>query len=161
VDFLRPPRGAARTADPDLVAAGPGSAPEALSDSSHRSHAMSYDEELAARVRRELVGQPDEVVERRMFGGICFMVGGAMCCGVLRDELIVRVGADGHEDALAQPHTRVFDFTGRPSTGMVYVAPEAVRTQTELRQWVEKGLGFAATVRSGASRAGRRRRTRE
>lgn len=105
---------------------------------------MAYDEALAARVRRELDTAGEEVVERRMFGGLCFMVRGAMCCGVLRDELIVRVGPDRHDEALAQPHTRVFDFTGRPSRGMVYVEPAQTRTADDLARWVRMGLAFVA-----------------
>lgn len=103
---------------------------------------MIYDQELAVRVRRILAAAGEELTERRMFGGICFMVGGAMCCGVLGPDLIVRVGAEQHEAALARPHTRVFDFTGRPSRGMVYVGPEATRTPAALEEWVGMGLAF-------------------
>ena len=107
---------------------------------------MSYDDQLASRIRRILAFNAEDVSERKMFGGVCFMVGGAMCCGVLGQDLIVRVGADQHEVALAQPHTRVFDFSGRPSRGMLYVGPEAIRTQSALQKWVARGLGFLATV---------------
>lgn len=103
---------------------------------------MSYDEKLASRIRRVLAGKAEEVSERKMFGGICFMVRGAMCCGVLGPDLIVRVGAERYADALAQPHARVFDFTGRPSRGMIYVGPDAIRTRAALEQWVDKGLAF-------------------
>lgn len=101
---------------------------------------MSYDERLAYRIRRVLAGDAEEITERKMFGGICFMVGGAMCCGVLGRDLIVRVGADRHREALAQPHTRVFDFSGRPSRGMIYVGPEGVNTEAALKQWLDRGL---------------------
>lgn len=105
---------------------------------------MAYDEQLAARVRREL-GKRKDVSERRMFGGLAFMVGGHMACGVLGRDLIVRVGPDEGDGALAQPHVRPFDFTGRPSRGMVYVEPEGVTTDDDLRRWVAKGLAFAST----------------
>ncbi len=83
---------------------------------------MSYDEEAAARVRRILSGRSD-VVEKRMFGGLCFMVNGGMCCGLTNAAFMVRVGPDQYEDALAQPHVRPMDFTGRPLAGLVYVDP--------------------------------------
>ncbi len=78
-----------------------------------------------------------------MFGGLCFMVNGAMCCGVLGDELIARVGADRLENALAQRHTRPFDFTGRASKGMVYVAPAGTRTAAQLERWLLPGIAEA------------------
>ena len=99
---------------------------------------MAYDERLAERVRRVLDGRPG-VTERRMFGGLAFMVDGHMACGVLRDELIVRVGAES-DAALADPHARPFDFTGRPSRGMVYVAPSGVATDADLERWVARGV---------------------
>jgi TfoX/Sxy family transcriptional regulator of competence genes len=74
-----------------------------------------------------------------MFGGLAFMVDGHMACGVLRDELIVRVGAES-DAALADPHARPFDFTGRPSRGMVYVAPSGVATDADLERWVARGI---------------------
>ncbi len=106
---------------------------------------MAYDEQLAERVR-ELVSLRDGISERRMFGGIAFMIAGNMACGVLGDELIVRVGPDEYERALAEPHTRVFDFTGRPSRGMVVVAPDAVGDEEALAGWVDAGAGFAASL---------------
>jgi TfoX/Sxy family transcriptional regulator of competence genes len=105
---------------------------------------MSYDERLASRVRRVLANSAGPITERKMFGGICFMVGSSMCCGVLGPDLIVRVGAGQHEEALKQPHTRVFDFTGRPSKGMLYVGPDAIRTDAALKTWIRKGLAFVA-----------------
>ncbi len=104
---------------------------------------MSYDERLASRVRKQLGGAPGEVTERKMFGGVCFLVDGAMCCGVLGPDLIVRVGPARHADALAAPHARAFDFTGRPSKGMVYVAPAGVRTASQLRAWLARSEALA------------------
>jgi TfoX/Sxy family transcriptional regulator of competence genes len=74
---------------------------------------MAYDEGLAHRVRELLEGQSD-VVEKKMLGGLCFMVQGNMCLGILQDEIMVRVGPDAHVDALAQPHARERDFAGKP-----------------------------------------------
>jgi TfoX/Sxy family transcriptional regulator of competence genes len=107
---------------------------------------MSYDEKLAARIRRVLSGR-DDVVEKRMFGGLCFMVGGAMCCGLTKTDFMVRVGAAQYEDALAQPHARPMDFTGRPLKGMVYVAPEGLRTEAALSGWIRRGLAFLSERR--------------
>jgi TfoX/Sxy family transcriptional regulator of competence genes len=81
---------------------------------------VAYDERLAARVRALLAGRSD-VTERRMFGGPTFMVGGHMCCGVDGDELIVRLDSGREEEALARPHARPMDFTGRPMRGFVTV----------------------------------------
>lgn len=106
---------------------------------------MAYDEELAERIRRALADK-HSVVEKRMFGGIAFMLRGNMCCGIVRDDLMVRVGPERHEEALAQPHARPMDFTGRPMRGMVYVTPEGCRTDEALKRWVEQGLNFAATL---------------
>src|SRR5438552_19054443 len=111
---------------------------------------MAYDEQLAARVRACLEDRPD-VVEKKMFGGLCFMVRGSMACGVLKDDLIVKVGKQGHEAALARPHTRVMDFTGRPMIGMVYVAPEGSRG-AQLGKWVAIACA-QAEARAAAERA--------
>ncbi len=102
---------------------------------------MSYDEKLAARVRKVLADR-DDVVEKKMFGGLCFMVNGAMCCGLTKRDFMVRVGAAQFDDALAQPHARPMDFTGRPLKGMMYVAPEGLRTDAALAGWVRRGLLF-------------------
>jgi TfoX/Sxy family transcriptional regulator of competence genes len=98
-----------------------------------------YDKALASRVRAALAARSD-VEEKKMFGGLSFMVAGQMCCSVLKDELVVRVGADGFDAALAQPHSRPFDFTGRPSTGMVYVAGTGLGSDKTLNDWVKRGV---------------------
>jgi TfoX/Sxy family transcriptional regulator of competence genes len=103
---------------------------------------MSYDEKLAGRVRRLLSERGGDVSERKMFGGLCFMVNGAMCCGVLKHDLIVRVGPERHAEALASPNARPFDFTGRPSKGIVYVEPAGVQTAAQLRKWLDAALVF-------------------
>lgn len=103
---------------------------------------MSYDEQLAARVSKALGGRTD-VAEKRMFGGVCFMVNGAMCCGVLESDLIVRVGAAHYAEALAQPHARPFDFTGRPAKGMVYVSPEGTGSDAALASWIQRAVAAA------------------
>lgn len=106
---------------------------------------MAYDEELAGRIRDVLAGR-ERIEERKMFGGIAFMVGGHMAVGVVKDELMARVGADGEDEALAQPHARTMDFTGRPMTGFVFVAAEGVATEEAVRPWVERCLAFVETL---------------
>ena len=81
---------------------------------------MAYDEGLAQRIREALT-ERDDVTEKKMFGGLAFLLGGNMCCGVVGDELMVRVGAAAYSEALTQPYARQMDFTGRPMRGMVYV----------------------------------------
>lgn len=106
---------------------------------------MSYDEKTAGRVRRILRSRRD-VVEKKMFGGLCFMVNGAMCCGLTNTAFMVRVGPDRYEDALAQPHARPMDFTGRPLSGMVYVDPSGFKTDAALAEWVQRGIDFVSTL---------------
>lgn len=106
---------------------------------------MSYDEKTAERVRRILSGRAD-VVEKKMFGGLCFMVNGSMCCGLTHTAFMIRVGPEHYEEALAQPNARPMDFTGRPLTGMVYVDPAGYRTDVALAKWVARGVDFAAAL---------------
>ena len=106
---------------------------------------MAYNEELAGRVRKALAAH-EGLTEKKMFGGLSFMLAGNMCCGVAKDDLVVRVGADVHQKALTQPHTRPMDFTGRPMKGMVYVQAEGYRTDEALAQWVERGVAFASSL---------------
>jgi TfoX/Sxy family transcriptional regulator of competence genes len=106
---------------------------------------VAYDERLAERVRRALSGR-EGLSEKKMFGGIAFMLRGNMCCGIVRDDLMVRVGPEGHEEALARPHARPMDFTGRPMKGMVYVGPQGIKSDADLAAWVRRGAEFAATL---------------
>ena len=107
---------------------------------------MTYDEELAERVRGVLATRHG-VSEKRMFGGLTFLVGGHMCCGIVGDELMVRVGPLAYDAALARRHTREMDFTGRPLNGYVYVAWEGLRTPRAVRTWVERGVTFTRHFR--------------
>jgi TfoX/Sxy family transcriptional regulator of competence genes len=121
---------------------------------------MSYDEKLADRIRRAL-GPREDVEERKMFGGLAFLRGGRMFCGIAKDDLMVRVGPDGYEDALRKPHVRPMDFTGRPMKGYVYVALPGRRTDAALRAWINLSASFVATLPSGpAPRKGRRSKGR-
>ncbi len=106
---------------------------------------MPYSETLAQRISTVLADQAG-MVEKKMFGGVAFMVNGNMCCGVVKDDLMVRVGPDRHEEAMAQPYARPMDFTQRPIKGMVYVEPEGVAADAALAEWVQRGLEYALSL---------------
>jgi TfoX/Sxy family transcriptional regulator of competence genes len=84
--------------------------------------------------------------EKKMFGGVGFLVNGNMACGVHKKDMIVRVGPENHKDALARPHTHIFDMTGRPMAGWVMVEPEGCATENDLKGWIQQGLAFAHTL---------------
>ncbi|MFI7356205.1 TfoX/Sxy family protein [Streptomyces sp. CC77] len=106
---------------------------------------MTYDEGLAQRIREEL-GERTDLTEKRMFGGLSFLVGGNMTVGVVGDELIARVGPDRAQEALARPEARPMDFTGRPMRGWVTVSGPALAEDLVLRDWVTWSLAFAGTL---------------
>ena len=106
---------------------------------------MSYDPRTAERVRRILSNRRD-VNEKRMVGGLSFMVAGSMCCGVAGSALMVRVGADARERALAEPHVRPMEFAGRPLAGFVCVDPPGFRTDASLLMWIQRGIDFASML---------------
>jgi TfoX/Sxy family transcriptional regulator of competence genes len=106
---------------------------------------VAYDEALSERIRLALAGR-DGITERKMFGGIGFMLNGNMCCGVHGEELIVRLGPEGGDRALDEPHTRPMDFTGRPMTGLVMVEPAALEADQELERWVDRAIGYVSVL---------------
>lgn len=112
---------------------------------------MAYNEELAERVRAVLAHRTD-VEEKRMFGGLTFMVAGQMCCGVLKNDLIVRIEPAEFDALVAQPHVRPFDFSGRPMQGMLYVANTALADAEVLRRWVQRGTDYVAAHPATAKR---------
>jgi len=106
---------------------------------------MAYSEELAARVR-EVLARRKGVAEKKMFGGLTFLLRGHMCCGIVKDELVLRVGPAQGEKALKQPYTRECDFTGRPLQGMVMVSPGGYQTDHDLWQWVQQAADFVSSL---------------
>jgi TfoX/Sxy family transcriptional regulator of competence genes len=106
---------------------------------------MAYDEELAARIRTRM-DDPLGVSERKMFGGIAFMVYGHMCVGIVGRDLMVRVGTDGYQNALAQPFTRAMDFTGKPLKGFIYVDAEGVESDAQLDAWLDRARALVSTL---------------
>ncbi len=114
-------------------------------------NSMAYDEALACRLRSALVRLPD-VTEKKMFGGLAFLLDGKMFVGIVKDELMVRVGPERFGEALGKPHVRPMDFTGRPMKGYVFVGADGCGSVTAVKPWVERGAEFAATLEKGARR---------
>ncbi len=106
---------------------------------------MAYDEKLAARVR-DIISGMNGVRERKMFGGVAFMLKGNMCCGVINDLLMARVGSGQYEAALALPHVRPMDFTGKPMKGYVYVEPAGYKEDVDLKVWIDRCIDFVLTL---------------
>ena len=106
---------------------------------------MAYDQALAKRVRQQLAAARG-LAEKAMFGGVAFLLDGNMAVGLSGDELMVRVGPDRSDEALARPHTRPFDMTGRPMKGWVLVGPDALGSERELADWVSEGVAFARSL---------------
>jgi TfoX/Sxy family transcriptional regulator of competence genes len=119
---------------------------------------VAYDEGLAERIRGVLDERLD-VGEKRMFGGIAFMVRGHMCVGIVKDELMVRVGPDAYEELVREPHARRMDFTGRPMKGLLFVASDGLESDADLERWVERGLRYVTSLpaKAGAEPATRKR----
>lgn len=106
---------------------------------------MSYDPEAAERVRRLLSGR-DDVAEKKMVGGLSFLISGNMCCGVTGTALMVRVGPEGRQQALGEPYVRPMRFAGRDLSGFVCVDQAGFAADDELARWVQRGLDFVSRL---------------
>lgn len=106
---------------------------------------MAYDQGLAQRVR-ELLEESPGYAEKKMFGGIGFLLYGNMACGVLQDDLIARIGPKAYPSALRQKHVRQFDITGRAMQGWVMISSAGCESDAELAAWVGKGADFARSL---------------
>jgi len=106
---------------------------------------MAFDEGLAHRIREVLADRSD-LTEKKMFGGLCFLLGGNMCAGIVREELMLRVGPDAYQTALARPHAREMDFTGRALKGMVYVGTDGFANDADLSGWLQLAVAFAGNL---------------
>lgn len=106
---------------------------------------MAFDQALTERIRKVLELR-DGITERKMFGGLSFLLNGNMCCGVVDDLLVVRLGEDGAAEALAEPHTRLMDFTGKPMKSMVYVTSDGTRADEALQGWVHRAVAYASSL---------------
>jgi len=119
---------------------------------------MAHDEDTAGRVRKLLSRRPD-VTEKKMMGGLCFMVKGRMCCSVSgRGGLLVRVGAEAQPSMLGEPHVMPMEMGERIMKGFVRVASEGYQTEAALKRWIKRGLDVVAAVPSGSSARGATRR---
>lgn len=112
---------------------------------------MAFDERLAQRIRASL-GSRANITEKHMFGGLAFMLDGKMFCCILGEDLMVRVGPETYDLCLALTHVRPMDFTGKPMTGYVFVAPPGRRTAKALQRWIERGLEFAGSLNRASNR---------
>jgi TfoX/Sxy family transcriptional regulator of competence genes len=112
---------------------------------------MAYDEGLAERIRGALDERPG-VSEKRMFGGIAFLVNGHMSVGIVQDKLMVRVGPESYEHVLRERHARRMDFTGRPMKGFVYIVADGYETDADLERWVNLGVGYVTSLPAKPSR---------
>ncbi len=106
---------------------------------------MPYSKALAVRIRQALAGRRG-IVEKKMFGGVCFLLQGNMLVGVWQDSLIARIGADRAESALRHEHVREFDVTGRPMKGWVVIDPDGLDMDVQLNEWLEQARDFVTTL---------------
>ena len=106
---------------------------------------MSYSKSLVHRIRQAVAGR-GETTEKKMFGGVAFLLRGNMLVGVWKNSLIARLGADQAETALLDPHVKAFDITGRPMKGWVMVEPEGIETDGQLQQWIELARTFVGEL---------------
>lgn len=118
---------------------------------------MAYDEALAGRIRRALMGRPG-ITEMQMFGGLVFFRYGKMLVGIAKRDLVVRVGPERYGEALAEPHARPMDLTGRPMKGYVFVESAGCRTDRMVLAWVQRGVAFVSTLED--SRVEKKNRSR-
>ena len=105
---------------------------------------MAYNLKLAERIRDQLDGMP--YVEKKMFGGVGYLLHGNMACGVVKDELIVRIDPQEQPALLKKPHVKLFDMTGRPMKGWLVVEPDGIKTAKQLGTWVSLGIEFSLTL---------------
>lgn len=106
---------------------------------------MAFSKSLAYRIRDALACRPG-IVEKRMFGGVAFMLNGNLLVGVWKDSLIVRLGPEEGKKALLQPNVRQFDITGRPMKGWVMVEPEGIDGDGQLNGWIDRAEEFVLTL---------------
>ena len=106
---------------------------------------MPYDESLADRIR-PLMSRRKGATEKKMFGGVGFLLFGNMCCGVWKKSLIARIGPKSYEKALAEPFVREFDITGRPMKGWVMVEPAGTADDDDLKSWITRAAKFAGSL---------------
>ncbi len=115
---------------------------------------MAYDEKLADRIREILVDQP-KVEEKKMMGGVAFMVDNKMCVGVIKDEMMARIGPDAFDEAIEKHGCRPMDFTKKPMKGWVFISPEAIYKVKDLEYWIGLALDFNHKAKSSKKKKSR------
>ena len=113
---------------------------------------MAYDEYLAERIRREFKEKGIHTEEKKMMGGICYLVNDKMCAGVINNSLMARIGPDGYEEALNRRGCKAMDFTGRPMKGFVFVEPAVIDMDSELETWILAALDYNPRAKSSKKR---------
>ena len=116
---------------------------------------MAYDERLAERIRTAF-GARQDLSERKMFGGLAFLCRGRMSCGIVGNELMVRIAAAEFDAAMRRAHVRPMDFTGKPMRGFAFVSPAGFRTAAALRAWINRGERAAEEAATKTSKRRRR-----
>lgn len=106
---------------------------------------MAYSESLALRVR-QILGRRHGIFEKKMFGGLCFLLNGNICVGIWKQSLIVRLDPTHYEESLDHEHVREFDVTGRPMRGWVLVEPDGVESDQQLTRWIDRSMQFVETL---------------
>ena len=106
---------------------------------------MAFDEQAAERVRR-ILRRRNGVSERKMFGGLCFLLNGHMCCGLVGTDLVLRLGEEGTSMALTEPDTHEMDFTGKPMKSMISVRPPGYAADDELKAWIDRAVKFIRSL---------------
>lgn len=109
---------------------------------------MAYDEHLAERIQKILDEKKVNYFDKKMFGGVAFMVDDKMCVGIVKENLMARIGPDAYEEALTKDGCKEMSFTGRPMKGYVYVEPHAVDMDKDLEYWVQLCLDFNPLAKS-------------
>jgi TfoX/Sxy family transcriptional regulator of competence genes len=112
---------------------------------------MAYDLGLADRIR-VILGHTRGFSERKMFGGLCFLVNGHMCCGIVKSDLMLRLTPETASAALGEPHTRPMDFTGKPMKSMIYVASAGIDSDAALERWIRSAERVARALPAKKSR---------
>lgn len=106
---------------------------------------MAYSESLALRIR-QIVVRRQGITEKKMFGGVCFLLNGKMCVGVWKNSLIARLGTEQEAEALLDPQVKKMDLTGKPMKGWVLVEPDGVENDEQLSGWIEQAIKFVRTL---------------
>ena len=106
---------------------------------------MAYNDKSAERIRKHLKRRKG-YAEKKMFGGICFLIDGNMACGITQNDLMVRVGPDAWDACIQEPHARAMDFTGKIMRGFVTVDSKGFETDDDLKAWLERGVKYARSL---------------